>query len=142
MNKYLYSIFLVLTLATVVSVSRAQTGTITGHVSDDDGSPLPGANVVLENTTYGAATGSDGHFEIKYVPPGTYTVTVTMIGFEQKSSSVQVTVETAAEVTFTLPETIIETEAVVVSASRKPRSGSMSKRNTIIRLRALTQSWG
>ena len=44
--------------------------TIQGTVTDTDGSPLAGANVVVDGTSVGAAAGSDGTYEIN-VPGGT-----------------------------------------------------------------------
>ncbi|MFQ5708539.1 MAG: TonB-dependent receptor domain-containing protein [bacterium] len=119
-TKHMKLLAAVCVMAISASAAWAQTGTIRGKVIDDAGNPLPGANVVIEDTYLGAATGLDGDYRIKFVPPGTYTITVTMIGFEQKSSSVQVTVDTPTEVNLTLQETVIQTEGIVVSASRKP----------------------
>ena len=37
---------------------------ITGIVSDENGVPLPGANVVIDGTSTGVSTDFDGNFEI------------------------------------------------------------------------------
>ncbi len=57
--------------------------TLTGNVTDsDDGNPLPGANIVLVGTTMGAASSVSGNFTVGNIPPGTYTVRVSFIGYE------------------------------------------------------------
>ena len=38
--------------------------TIEGTVSDDSGNPLVGANVTVDGTSFGAATGVDGDYSI------------------------------------------------------------------------------
>ena len=38
--------------------------TVTGIVSDENGVPLPGANVVIDGTSTGVSTDFDGNFEI------------------------------------------------------------------------------
>ncbi len=72
-------------LLTMNQSAYAQTGRIAGVVTDETGDPLPGANVVLEGTTTGAATDIDGRFEIGGVAPGTYTVQATFLGFEPRA---------------------------------------------------------
>ncbi len=55
---------LTLLLAFVVHVSFAQDKTITGNVTDADGLPLPGVNIVVEGTTTGTQTDFDGNYAI------------------------------------------------------------------------------
>lgn len=55
---------LTLLLAFVVHISFAQDKTITGTVTDQDGLPLPGVNIVVEGTTSGTQTDFDGNYTI------------------------------------------------------------------------------
>ena len=60
------------------------TGKIVGKVKDDrTGETLPGVNVVLEGTMLGAVTDYDGDLMIINAPPGTHTMQVKMIGYDQ-----------------------------------------------------------
>ena len=56
---------LTLLLAFVVHLSFAQEKTITGTVTDQDGLPLPGVNIVVEGTTTGTQTDFDGNYAIQ-----------------------------------------------------------------------------
>ena len=64
-------------------------GTISGSVTDADGNTLPGANVVVEGTTLGAAATLSGGYTIN-VPDGNYTVTASVVGYKSSSASVRV----------------------------------------------------
>ena len=65
-------------------------GTIRGTVRDArSGEPLPGANVRLEGTTFGAATGADGQYLLTSIPPGTYTLVAQFVGFSPASTQVR-----------------------------------------------------
>lgn len=55
---------LTLLLAFVVHLSFAQDKTITGSVTDQDGLPLPGVNIVVDGTTNGTQTDFDGNYAI------------------------------------------------------------------------------
>ncbi|USD26019.1 SusC/RagA family TonB-linked outer membrane protein [Flagellimonas marinaquae] len=55
---------LTLLLAFVVHISYAQDKTITGTVTDGDGLPLPGVNIVVEGTSTGTQTDFDGNYAI------------------------------------------------------------------------------
>lgn len=62
------------------------TGTLTGFVTDaKTDEPLPGATVKLEGTTMGAATDSSGYYRIRNIPPKTYTLTVSFVGYQSVS---------------------------------------------------------
>ncbi|MGB5428113.1 TonB-dependent receptor plug domain-containing protein, partial [Eudoraea sp.] len=56
---------LTLLLAFVVHLSFAQDKTISGKVTDFEGLPLPGVNILVEGTTTGTQTDFDGLYEIR-----------------------------------------------------------------------------
>ena len=59
------------------------TGKIAGIVQEaDTGEPLVGANVLIEETSLGASVDVDGTFFVINVPPGSYTVSIEMLGYE------------------------------------------------------------
>ena len=55
---------LTLLLAFVVHITFAQEKTISGAVTDQDGLPLPGVNIVIVGTTTGTQTDFDGNYSI------------------------------------------------------------------------------
>ncbi len=84
-----FFLFLALAMAVAAAPAFAQggsTSTIAGTVTDASGAVVPGADVVIKNVatnvTYNAVSGSDGAFTVPALPPGTYSVTVTLMGFK------------------------------------------------------------
>ena len=75
------TLMLLLLLAAPLTARAQGTGKISGIVTDNAGDPLPGANVVIDGTTLGAATNIDGEYVILGVPIGTYNVTASFVGF-------------------------------------------------------------
>jgi len=69
------------------SVLLAQTGTITGHVSDlSTGDDIPFASVTIispDGSVNGTVSGPDGRFRIEKLPLQNYTLVVSFIGFQQ-----------------------------------------------------------
>nr|MBP6672264.1 carboxypeptidase-like regulatory domain-containing protein [Bacteroidota bacterium] len=62
-------------------------GKISGRVTDrSTGEPLISANVVVKGLKIGAATDINGDYFILNVPPGTYTLSVSMLGYESINS--------------------------------------------------------
>ena len=61
---------------------RAQPATISGFVRDAvTGESLIFANVVLKGTPYGTATNAAGFYSLTGIPPGTYTLAVSYLGY-------------------------------------------------------------
>lgn len=81
-----------LILLAIVLASHAQTQKriISGRLTDADGSPLPGVNIVIKGTTTGTTTDTDGRYSIK-VPVGS-TLVFSSIGM--RTREVVVTAET------------------------------------------------
>jgi Ca-activated chloride channel family protein len=64
-------------------LSAVSVGRIKGTVVDDKtGEPLAGVSVQIDGTTMGAKTNFDGDFVIIGVPPGTYNLILTSIGYK------------------------------------------------------------
>ena len=66
-------------------------GSLSGTVKDSTGAVLPSAQIVLQPTATTAASNAQGDFSIQNVRPGTYTVTVSAVGFKNSVSTVIVT---------------------------------------------------
>lgn len=115
------------------SPTQAQTtGKIAGVVTDVDGEPLAGVNVVIEGTSRGSATDIDGNYFILNVDPGTYTLVASFIGFQtQRVTGVEVSVDRTTTVDFTMREQVLEGEEVTVVAERslvvKDRTSASAK---------------
>lgn len=113
----------------------AQTGKIAGRVMDGTNSePLPFVNVLIEGTSLGAATDIDGYFSIIGVPPGTYSVRASAIGYNaQTVQNVRVSIDLTTEVNFELLETSVElNEEVVVVATRPLVTKDLTSSTSII----------
>jgi len=108
-------------LAAVVA-SAGTTGKIEGVVRDrQTGEPLPGVNIILEQTTLGAATDHNGHFFIINVPPGVYNVTARMIGYVTTTvRGVRVTVDLTTRVNFELEPTVVDLGREIVVEAERP----------------------
>ncbi len=96
------------------------TGKIAGRVVDGEtGMGLPGVNVIVEGTNMGAATDAEGYYAILNVPPKTYIVKASMIGFsEQRMTNVLVRTDLTTTVNFSLTTEILTSEEIVVVAER------------------------
>lgn len=64
-----------------------QTKTVTGTVTDDSSSPLPGVTVVVEGTAIGVVTDIDGNYNIS-IPLEAETLVFSFIGFDNQNIEV------------------------------------------------------
>jgi hypothetical protein len=102
------------------SLALAQTGKIAGKVTDSrTNEPVVGANVVVEGTTMGAATDFEGFFTILNIPPGTYRLRASMIGYTASTLiDVRVNISQTTDLEFKLTEAAIQAQEVVIVAQR------------------------
>ena len=97
------------------------TGKIAGVITDAaTGESLPAVNVVIEGTTLGGATDNEGHYFIINIPPGTYSLQASMVGYAVESKTgVIINVDHTTPVDFNLRVTAIAGEEVTVTAERE-----------------------
>jgi len=89
-------LWLSLMLLFVQIATAGITGKIVGRVVDKGtGKPLMGANVFIVHTSMGAASDKDGQYLIQRVPPGSYVLRATFIGY--KTQEVQIKIEPGKE---------------------------------------------
>ena len=68
----------------------ADNGVLQGSVRDAQTTdPLPSASVVLVGTSFGAATDVNGMYIIRNIPPGTYTMRVSYIGYKNVEQPIE-----------------------------------------------------
>lgn len=81
-NKTFFFIF---SLIFYFNLYAQQTGQISGTItSRETGEPLIGVNVIIEGTTLGASTDLDGKYLIRKIPPGTYSIRISGVGYATK----------------------------------------------------------
>ncbi len=97
------------------------TGKIFGVITDKEtGEPLLGANVKIEGTMLGAASDVNGQFTIINIPPGTYTVSASYMGYSKiVTSEVQVLTDQSTAVNFGMAMETIQGKVVTVVADRQ-----------------------
>ena len=110
----------VLLLASVWLLGQAETGVVSGTVTDSSNAVVPGATVTVVSSNTGfsrtTTTGSAGEYAITNLKPDTYTLTVERAGFQKFSRQVQVAVGSRNDVSVQLAVTGTST-TVEVSAS-------------------------
>ena len=111
---------LILLLGLSCLLLAGTTGKISGLVKDaESGDPLPGVNVVVEGTSYGAVTGIDGRYTILNLLPGSYDLVFSMVGYGQyRLRRVAVSIDLTTTANAALTSETIEGESVVVVAQR------------------------
>ena len=82
--------------ATTDKGAAAGPGSVSGTIKDAAGAVLQGAQVVLQPTATSVASDAQGIFVIPNIAPGTYTVTVSYVGFDNSVATIVVTSGQAA----------------------------------------------
>ncbi|OQY01798.1 MAG: hypothetical protein B6I20_07370 [Bacteroidetes bacterium 4572_117] len=90
---------------------------IKGHVQNENGEALIGANVAIENSYYGTITNANGDFEIKKLKHGKYTLVARYLGYEQTIYNLEL-VDNVSGIKVVLKQSQNLTEEVLVKATR------------------------
>lgn len=121
MKKQMFILFFCFLFGVTSLALAGVTGKIVGKVIDpENGEPLPGVNILIKGTNMGAATDTKGEYYIINVPPGTYDVVASMMGYKKVTKTgVTVSVDRTITVNFELEPTVIEGQELTVVAERE-----------------------
>lgn len=98
-----------------------------GHVIDKKtGEHLSFINIILKGTTIGTTTDMSGHYFLKNLPEGTFTVEASALGFKPQSRQVTLKKGKTLEVNFEITEDVVALDGVVVSADRGETTRKLS----------------
>jgi TonB-dependent receptor len=109
---------LIVIYAAVDPFYAQENGSLFGKIVDSsNGEELIGANIFLEGTTIGAASDIEGNFNINNIPPSTYTLIASMIGYSKITvTDLEIKPGEQKKLNLTLVSEAYETEEVVVTA--------------------------
>lgn len=120
--NYIIRLLLISFFAFSSGIFAGTTGKIVGQITDAlTGDPLPFVNVIVVGTNLGAAADVDGYYSILNVPPGTYSIKASAIGYNSVTvEEVAVSIDLTTTVNFQLNETSIELGEDIVVTATKP----------------------
>lgn len=114
----------------VKSVEENEKGTdanIYGHVVDaKSGEHVPYAIIHVKGTTIATTTDMTGHFFLKNLPEGTFTIEAKYMGYTTMSKMVTTKKNTSKELNFNLSPSDLSLDEVVVSANRSETKRRMA----------------
>lgn len=94
-----------------------------GHVLDKEtGEHLPFITIQLKGTTIGTTTDNSGHYFLKNLPEGKFTLEYKFLGYKTVSKEVTLAKGKTQEINIEMEEDRISLEGVVVSANRSETS--------------------
>ena len=96
------------------------TGKVSGSIKTvENKEPVIGADIIILGTDFGGSSDTDGNYVINNVPPGIYSVKAQFIGYKSVTvENVQVSSDMTSRVKFSLEESVVEGEEVIVTADR------------------------
>ncbi|MDX1438852.1 MAG: carboxypeptidase-like regulatory domain-containing protein, partial [Rubricoccaceae bacterium] len=102
-------------------IAQAQ-GTLAGTATDaDTGETLPGVNILVLGTSFGAATNLEGRYEIQNLRAGEYTVQASYVGFETKQyTGIAIRDGETTTLDIDLAEAILQTEGEITVVGERP----------------------
>ena len=117
MLKKLLTATLFFFLTVPATGALAQTGTITGVVTDSTtGDPIPGVSILVAGTQIGTSTDANGEYDLTGVPAGQQTLEATFVGYRDERVSVDVQPNATTTRDIQIAEAAVELEDVVVTA--------------------------
>ena len=133
MNKTF--IYILLCFCCVFAVANAEEhnalnpsdANIVGHIIDKKtGEHLPFINLFLQGTTIGTTTDATGHYYLKNLPEGEFTLVMKALGYKTIEQQVKLKRGKTLEINFEAVEDAVSLDGVVVSANRNETTRRMA----------------
>lgn len=122
--------FFTFVLLMTLSINVLGQSQVEGVLTNKQGQPIVGANVVLQESQQGAATNQDGRYTIQNVKPGAYTLVVTFVGYDEVRKKLTVAEGTnRVQQDLQLSERIFNLGGLTVTATRAGEKTPMTYTN-------------
>ncbi|MCG8328884.1 MAG: TonB-dependent receptor [Chitinophagales bacterium] len=121
--------FLMIASSLLLTFSAIAQTTVKGRVTNDEGLPLIGANVLIAETQQGTATNTDGYFEIVSVKEGAYSLQVSYIGYYPLTQNIEVKANDVLELDIQLGDQPVQVATLTVKATRAGNTTPMTYTN-------------
>lgn len=119
MKTKLFTIIMVLLCNINIFSQKNTDANIIGDVKDSkSGEHIPFINVTINNTVIGTATDQTGHYFLRNLPAGKFTLKASAVGYKTVEKEVEIKAGKTIEVNFLTEETSMSLNEVVVSANR------------------------
>jgi len=119
MNKNIFTLLVVILSSFSAIAQKATDANIIGDVKDArTGEHIPYINVTLNNTVLGTTTDQTGHYFLKNLPVGKFTMRVSGVGYKTVEKEVDIVAGKTIEVNFITSESALSLNELVVSANR------------------------
>ncbi len=121
MKRFFYRLLFCLLLSSPLHAQEMST--LSGYVLDaSNGEALIAANIYLEDTQLGAATNLSGYYVIPDIPPGTYVLVCSYLGYRSHRETVTINGVKEQKLNIALEPALFESEAITVTADSIPIS--------------------
>ncbi|MBT8383282.1 MAG: TonB-dependent receptor [Ignavibacteriaceae bacterium] len=111
-------IILFFSFVLLLSTNFAQTFSVSGKVTDEDGEPVVGVNIIVFGTDYGSSTDENGYYQISNLSPGDFRIEFSAIGFEKYVVDIVSITNKSMIINAALKETIIQSDEVLITAGK------------------------
>ncbi|HEU0125221.1 MAG TPA: TonB-dependent receptor, partial [Flavobacterium sp.] len=118
-------------LFSFLSVFAQNHGKIKGTITTSDGEAAAGVNIILKNTKYGTVSNDDGTFDFNKVRANSYTLQVSLAGYETAETEVTVLENETNTVNLQLKVSNKELKEVIISS---PKSIVSKKTDYVARM--------
>ncbi len=89
---------------------------ISGRVTDNNGVPLSGANIVIDELKTGTTSSENGQYRIQNLPRGNYTIVISFLGYSEIRETIKIPTNTEFDIT--LKTKPVSGEEIIVYATR------------------------
>ncbi len=112
--------FVLIVAFMLFNISFAQNATLSGTVSDGEGLPIIGANIIIKGTQKGTTTDVDGKYSFSGMKDGNITLVTSYIGFKKIETAVNVSGNTVQNISMNADDNVLDD--VVITGVANPRT--------------------
>lgn len=116
--KQISTIFCLLFLFCNTIFAQQNLGKIKGTITTSDGENAAGVNIILKNSKYGTVSDEDGTFDFNRVKPNSYTLQVSLNGYETLEQQVTVTANETTSLNLKLTVSDKQLKEVIITNNK------------------------